>query len=282
VDADRVECMTAGWSIAEPSAVFFAAPPGGAMGEPISAAGRQLSVRISPVSRDLLQGRFEVLLEELCPDLEVSVAGGSDRGAVDEVVEGLADLAVVVGELTAAHEARGATSRVLGYHIAVLATQQENEVRSLTQDHVRGVLNGRVREWQQIVYQRGAAEVVLGPEGLRSERSERLLMPGERYRPDVVRANSEPAAIARVGSNPAEVVVASLAALAQQDRARAVAVDGVRPSVASYESGRYPYGCSVYLVYSRRRSAAVNEVLAAVQSSAGRRCLRPAVCPPKR
>lgn len=281
-EADHVEYLTAHALIPEWRHELFAAPPGGAMkrrGPPVL---RALSIRVSPAARELVGSQFEALLETECPDLMPELLGGSDRGAVDMVIAGLADAAVVVGEISAEQRDRGACSVVLGHHVVVLATQQGSPVRSLTNAQVRGLLNGSVRSWQKIAYQRGAIEVLLGPEGQRSSRSRRLLIAGDPYAPGAVRTGSEQEVLDRVSVDPLSVGVVSLASLDQQSGARAIAVNGVRPDAPGFEAGWYPHGFSVRLVYSCNASPKVREVLEVVGGPACRRHLGFALSTPRR
>ncbi|MEM7202985.1 MAG: substrate-binding domain-containing protein [Planctomycetota bacterium] len=232
------------------------AAPGGA-GAPAPAGRRVFSVRVSRLVGALGGAALEDAFERANPDWDLVILPCSDRGGIEEVSLGRVEAALVAVPPSAKDLDQGVRSRLLGYHAAAPVVAPSSTVRNISAAQLRGILTGTVQKWQEVAYYRGSIRVAVGPDCLETQRLLGLLIPGEKLTASARRADSPDALVSEVGPDPASLGIVSLAALDRLGGARPVAVDGVTPSAAHIQQGRYPFAAEVHVVFADTPSPAV-------------------------
>ncbi|MGC8838849.1 MAG: substrate-binding domain-containing protein, partial [Anaerolineae bacterium] len=135
----------------------------------------------------------------------------------------------------------------IAYDAIVLVVHPENPLDGLSLAQVRELFAGRVARWSDLG---GSPEEVLPVS--REEGSgtrwdfETLVMQGKRVTPAAVVMPSGRAVVEFVGEHPGAVGYVGLARA--REKVKVLALDGVRPSVATVREGTYPLPRLCYLV----------------------------------
>ena len=224
-----------------------AAPPGAAVVPEDEIV--ELAVRTSKLAKQLVTDRLEAPFERAEPLVDLVRLDSSDRGAIEELLLGRADAAVVATTLSEKDRAQGLCSRTLGYHVVVMIVHTANPVRSLTSAQVRRVLRGELASWNKVAYMRGDIQLALGPKDELQQRAQTLLIPGDHFDKKAKRLASTSAVIERVATDKFAIGVCSLAEVEGRKDVRVVAIDGVAPSVANLKGSRYRAGVPIELAY---------------------------------
>lgn len=98
-----------------------------------------------------------------------------------------------------------------------------------------------------------------------------------RERPDLSVAATDQDNAQMAEKTPGSLVAATFTQIIMEKRRLSfVAIDGVAPSLESYEKGTYPYGKILYIVFSAKKSPAGERFLALLGSPKGAAALREA------
>jgi phosphate transport system substrate-binding protein len=221
--------------------------------------------------------RLALAYQQLEPGFQLELVPNlGSSGGIKAVATGAVQLAAASRPLKAEEAAGGLRSVEYGRTAFVLATTKDG-LQGLSRKEVADLYAGRQPRWPD----GQPVRLVLRPT---SDADAALLAS---FSPDI-KASVE-AAQARegmvVGMTDQETVdaierlpgglgTASMALLlSEQRRARALAIDGVAPTLANVESGRYPYNKTMLLVLRADAPAALGRFVAFVASPAGRRVL---------
>lgn len=140
------------------------------------------------------------------------------------------------------------------YDAVVIVVHAENPLEGLTLAQVREVFAGRVARWLELG---GGPEKVLPvsrEEGAGTRWDfETLVMQGKRVTPAAVVMPSGQAVVAYVAEHPGAVGYVGLAQ-ASSEGVKALALEGIAPSVAAVRAGAYPLPRLCYLVLPKAPS----------------------------
>lgn len=206
---------------------------------------------------------------ELVPNLGSS-------GGLKALGSGAIQLAAVSRPLRPEESAAGLRSLEYGRTAFVLATRKEG-VTGLTRQQVADLYAGRQARWPD----GQAVRLVLRPA---SDADAVLLasfspeikagVEAAQAREGMVLGMTDQETVDAIERLPGGLGTASVALLlSEQRQARALAIDGVAPTLAHVESGRYPYIKTMHLVMRADAPAALTRFVAFVGSAAGRRVL---------
>lgn len=139
----------------------------------------------------------------------------------------------------------------LGYTGQVLIVHPANPVTGLSQDQLRGIFGGTIRDWREVGGTPGAILVLLrqGSSPTRVALDPLLRAPGAAYRSDAVSTPDAQAMLNAVASSPRAIgMVSALHLAGAPDAPRALAVGGVAPTKANVANGTYPYRRPISLI----------------------------------
>jgi len=145
----------------------------------------------------------------------------------------------------------------LGYSAQVIIVHQANPVTDLSQQQLRGIFSGTVKDWSEVGGTPGAILVILRPDSspTRAALDPLLRAPGGAYRQDAVPAPDAETMVNIVATSSRAIGMVSAPHLtAAAGAPRAIAVDGVAPTRANVSSGTYPYRRAVTLIFRANSS----------------------------
>lgn len=159
------------------------------------------------------------------------------------------------------------------YDAVVIVVHAENPLQGLTLAQVREVFAGRVARWLELG---GGPEEVLPvsrEEGASTRWDfETLVMQGKRVTPAAVVMPSGQAVVEYVAENPGAVGYVGLAQ-ASSEGVKALALEGIAPSVATVREGTYPLPRLCYLVLPRSPSSLAEAFVRFATSEPGQAAL---------
>lgn len=145
----------------------------------------------------------------------------------------------------------------LGYSAQVIIVNPANPITGLSQQQLRGIFGGSIRDWSEVGGTPGAILVILRPDSspTRAALDPLLRVPGGAYRQDAVAAPDAVTMVNAVAASPRAIGMVSAPHLtATAGAPRAIAVDGVAPTRANVSSGTYQYRRAVSLIFRANSS----------------------------
>jgi phosphate transport system substrate-binding protein len=207
---------------------------------------------------------------------EIELNVGS-RGGIRAVLDGALDLAVSGRQLNAEEVQSGleAIPVALTPYVLVTSTPNPNGLRSAD---IPSIFAGEKTFWgngEQI-------RIILRPRNQSSVALLRTMFPTietafakARGHTDVPVAATDDDNMLRARQIPGSLTWMSLARFDEVESGlKLVDIDGVKPSLQSFESGSYPYGRPFYFVTRTQKTAALSWFIAFVQSPDGAKVLR--------
>lgn len=208
------------------------------------------SSTVAPLVNEIAR-RFE----SMHPGVRVDVqTGGSSRGLAD-ARKGLADLGMVSRALFA--DERDVTAHVIALDGLCMVVNAQNRVRRLSDEQVREVYVGRIRNWRDLGGDDAPIVVVNKAEGRAT--LELFLahfgLKNSEIRADVVVGDNEQG-VKTLSGNPHAIGYVSIGAAEYQERVgtpirRLPSGDGVEATLANVANGTYPILRPLNLVSSR-------------------------------
>lgn len=193
----------------------------------------------------------------------------SDREAVEHVVVGRADAALVQGRLCSRDLQAGLRESPLGVELFALFVSPSSDVDSLGPEQIRRVFTGQVTDWRELGFAAGAITPIVPADRGARERGARVLIPGDRFAARCVTVNDHRALVQRIQEQPGAVALVRVPGQGPSQRLRTLSIDGVAPSVAAFDDGRYPYGAPLQLVTLGAPSGVAADLLAFARSPRG-------------
>jgi hypothetical protein len=252
-------------------------PPAAPLVEPAPRAGRALqeepprpSLAIGRCANGALDAEARAALAAVARGAPEPPARGNDRDAVERLLQGQAQLALVTGKLSERDQRAGLQQTRLGVELFALAVAADVPVRSLTAAQVRKVLTGEVRSWRELGQPGGALAVLVPADAARAERAAKVLIPGDPFAASCVAvADAEVAARLR---DPGALAVVRVAD-APREHVRLLAIDWSAPGGDTFAYGTYPFGLAVSLVTAGEPAGDALALLQLARSPHGRALL---------
>lgn len=205
------------------------------------------------------------------------VSGLGSRGAVRAVADGKLDLAVSARPLDPEEAARGLTAIAFARTALVFITSHPKP-NSLNSGDLTGIFRSTNSKWADgspihlILRTRFDGDSLILQETF-AGMTEALETARQRKELPIAATDQDNAEMAE--RLPGSFVQAGLSQIKTEKRnLRFVPIDGVEPTLANLESGKYPYVKKFYLVFTASKKAAANSVLDFVRSDKGRAVLR--------
>lgn len=226
---------------------------------------RRLTIIGEPSLLPLVQ-QLNELYHRQRPYVTLDMQEGNSTLALQEFVASRADFALLVrepqpDELTRAN----AQMLELGRDGIAIIVNPENSLQGLTRAQVTQVFSGEISEWPALNARlpQGASPIiaVVSRESGSGTRQvfETLAIGTRRVTLTALMQPSERHVLEYVAAQPDAIGYISIHSLGS--RVRALAIDGVAPSLASLASGKYPYPRKNYLVAAAHPQAEVAALL---------------------
>jgi phosphate transport system substrate-binding protein len=145
----------------------------------------------------------------------------------------------------------------LGYTAQVIIVHPANPVTGLSQEQLRGIFSGTVKDWREVGGTPGPILVVIRADSspTRTALDPLLRAPGGAYRQDAISAPDADSMVNTVTAAPRAIGMVSAPHLGVAAGApRPIAVDGIAPTRANVASGTYAYRRAVSLVFRANAS----------------------------
>lgn len=200
-----------------------------------------------------------------------------DRDAIEQMMQGRADFAVIGGNLSVRDQQAGLRQTRLGVELFALAVAAPSPVRSLTSSQVRKVLTGEVRSWNELGYAGGAVVVYVPADGGRRERAAKVLIPGDALATSCIATDDDQ--LPQVLGNPGALGVVRVGAEPPGDGVRLLQIDWSAPTLDAFVFGAYPFAMPVTLVTAGQPAGVAGDFLAFARSPQGSTLLRRSLLP---
>jgi phosphate transport system substrate-binding protein len=196
------------------------------------------SVRI--LGSTSIQPFAEMLAERYAKDHPgefVEVQGGGSTAGLQAAANGLANIGMCSRSLTA-KESLVFTSILIARDGLALVVNRDNPVVNLSREQARALFAGRVTHWSEVGGKDGPIRPITREEGSGTRESfVRLVMGNERISGRALTQESNGAVKELVKGDPAAIGYMSLGLVDKE--LKAVAVDGIQPTVENVLAGRY-------------------------------------------
>ena len=201
----------------------------------------------------------------------VEVQGGGSTAGLQAAESGLVNIGMCSRSLTA-KEALIFTSILIARDGLALVGNRENPVVKLSVEQVRALFSGRVTNWNEVGGQKGPIRPITREEGSGTRESfVRLVMGNERIAGRALTQESNGAVKELVKGDPAAIGYMSLGLVGKD--LKAVAMDGIQPTVENVLAGRYSLVRPLLFVTKGTANAAAQKFIDYVLSSQGQSLL---------
>jgi hypothetical protein len=202
----------------------------------------------------------------------------SDRDAVEWMMLGRAELAVISGQLSRSDARSGLRETRLGVELFGLVVPAESPVRSLTHRQVRQLLTGEVTSWRQLGVAGGDLLAVVPSDPALAARAAKALIPGDPFAKCCLPVASDQHVVDQLLRNPGAVGVVRVTAAPRDAGTRWLQIDWTTPSADAFSYGTYPFGLPLTMVTAGAPGATAAALAAFVRTPAGRELLAGDLC----
>jgi hypothetical protein len=182
------------------------------------------------------------------PDLDYVSRQVPDRDAVELMLVGRVDAALVACTVTQRDIRAGLRPTRIGAEIFVLAVPAGFAVPSLTRAQVCQLLTGQAGDWRAFGGPALPVSIVTVDGRGFAERASRAMAPGDRLVQACLRLRTDAEVLAHVRDRVGTVGLVRLAATEGVPGVRLIPVDTVEPSAEAYAREFYPFGDTLSLV----------------------------------
>lgn len=190
-----------------------------------------------------LVAELATLYERRHPQVRIDVqTGGSSRG-IQDARAGLADIGMASRALTA--KETDLQAHTLAWDGITVIVHRDNPITHLSKDQLQAIYGGRIRNWAEVGGRKAPISVINKAEGRST--LERFLsylqMANREIRADVVIGDNQQGIKSVIGL-PTAIGYVSIGAAAYESEQgaplRLLPIDGVEPTLANVENGRFP------------------------------------------
>jgi phosphate transport system substrate-binding protein len=244
--------------------VSFAPPTSIPSGTTIRLNGSTSMVQINQALKTSLESKFSGVKV-------LTNAQGSDRG-LEEVAQGVIDIAAVSRPLTEAERSQGlASSPIVRDAVAIVVGGQNPFTGSLTATQVKDIFTGKITSWSQVGGSLATIQVINRPaiSGTHQSFQQEVLQgvafgTGNNFK--MMDRDATTPILQALGLNG--ISYATYTQIAKQKTVRAIAIDGVLPS-----DPNYPFQRTLYYVYKEPASEAVKAFMGFAASGEGQEAI---------
>jgi hypothetical protein len=194
----------------------------------------------------------------------------SDRDAVELMLVGRADFAVIGGQLTQRDVQAGLRQVQLGVELFALAVPVSSPLRSLSHQQVRQIFTGAVTHWQQLGVHGGAIVAVVPSDHALADRAARALIPGDQFGSTCLGVASDRHVRDQLLREPGAIGIVRVHDAPVDGEQKLLQIDWSPPTLAAFGYGTYPFGVPCHLVTSGQPTGIARRFQEFVGSDAGR------------
>lgn len=200
------------------------------------------------------------------PGTKVLVSGVGSSAGIESVSSGSSDIGTSSRDLKPEEKSLHLIDTPIAYDAIVVIVNPRNPVRSLTHQQVKDIFMGKVKNWREV----GGPDMAIGlvnrdeASGTR-EAFSKVVLGGEDFDPTAVILPGTGQVRSVVGSAPGAVGYISLGFV--DSGVRAVAIDGVRPTVSAVTAGTYPITRVLHFFTAKEPTGLVRRYIDYVLSS---------------
>jgi phosphate transport system substrate-binding protein len=211
---------------------------------------------------------------QVTPHATVTVQAANSRAGLAELAAGRADIALVSRPLRATETQNARVYEIARDGIALVINPQ-NSLTNISREETARAFSGEILEWSALKAQlpQGASQViaVVSREAGSGTRDvfEQTVLPGRRVTLTAIVMPGEGAVVDYVAAQPDALGYVSYAAVADSNRVKILAIDGIPLTRATLDTGQYPLIRSLYFVTRDEPNAGLDAFLSFVQSDEG-------------
>ncbi|MBL8729573.1 MAG: substrate-binding domain-containing protein [Planctomycetes bacterium] len=206
-----------------------------------------IAVAMGLNARQVIDGALERTFAAGQPNCSHTFTPCTDRDAVELVLMGRADFAVIGEQLSGRELQAGLQQTRFGLELFAVAVAADSPVRSLTRSQVRQIFTGQVTSWQQLGFTGGTITAVVPSEPRLAERAARALIPGDAFLAGAARVASDRHVADQILQHSDAIGVVHVT-----DRPptgmRLLAIDWCPPTAEAFGYGTYPFGVPLQVV----------------------------------
>lgn len=237
-----------------------------------AAASAPVTVAVGNNARQVLDGELERAFTEQGEGRAHSFTTCSDRDAVELLMTGSAEFAVIGDQLSTRELQAGLQQTRIGLELFALAVAPESTVRSLTRAQVRQILTGQVSDWTQLGMQGGEIVPVVPADPKLGERAARALIPGDAFAAEAIRVASDRHVADQLMHHKGGVGIVRVTGQPLSGM-KLVPIDWCPPTPEAFGYGTYPFGVPMHLVTSGAPTGEALRFLEFTRSDAARELL---------
>jgi len=198
--------------------------------EKISIAG---STSVQPVAEKLAQKYMETH-----PDVKINVQGGGSSVGIKSAQDGTADIGTSSKELNA-DEKKGLNEYLIGKDGIVIAVNTKNSVSDLTEDQVKDIFSGKIKNWKEVGGVNAPINVLTREDGSGTRKAFEEIVMGKdtKIKSDAIVQSSTEAVKQAVAQDPNAIGYISLAHMSSD--VKALKIGGITPSEQTVSDGSY-------------------------------------------
>ena len=212
------------------------------------------------------------------PDAQLIVTPSlGSTGAIRAVLSGAVDIGISARPVTAEEEHQGASARAYARTPFVIATGTKNDGADLTLQGLVQIYSGKVTHWPdgspiRLVVRPDSDADIIEMRAFSSEMNTAIT--AALARKGLRMADTDQDNADALEELPGSLGTTTLTQIVTEKRAiRALALDGVTPTLQSLAAGRYRYFKTLHLVTGRNPSPLAKDFVAFVRSPAGQAVL---------
>jgi phosphate transport system substrate-binding protein len=242
------------------------------------ATGQELAYQGTHILTYSTMGRLAAAYKERS-GVTVSVMGGGCSDGVVAITKGRATMGGLCCPLKPEEKKQGLVPHAVARDIKVAIVNFINPLSNLTSSQLREIHQGKITNWKELGWIDRPIAVVLRkhcPDRHEPVRNFLGLDAGlKKLASKAITVDTDMQVLDYVKRFPAAIGITSDVFVKNREQeVRRLAVDGITPSVAAVESGRYPFAELMYIVTKGKPDQDTGKFLDFVRSQAGRKIVR--------
>lgn len=200
-------------------------------------------------------------------------AASTDRDAIELVMVGRANFAVIGGQLSDRDLRAGLRETRVGVELYGLAVPVDSPVRSMSRSQLREVLTGQVTSWQQLGFDGGAIVCVVPADRNLAERAAKALIPGDAFASTSVRVADDLHVADQLLQQPNAIAVVRVTKGPREPGQKLLQIDWCPPTLEAFGYGTYPFGLPMTVVCAGPLNPAASDFVRFARSESGQELL---------
>ncbi|TYB32191.1 MAG: PstS family phosphate ABC transporter substrate-binding protein [Candidatus Mcinerneyibacterium aminivorans] len=212
-------------------------------------------------------------------DITVSVRGGGSGTGISALIDGRADIADASRPMKkkeleiAKNKGVNPKEHIIARDGIAVVINNNNPVDELTLDEVKKIFSGTIKNWKQVGGpDKGIVVVSRDSSSGTFEAFKEIALDGNKYSKDALRLGSNKAVSSTVARSPYAIGYIGMAYLST--RVKALAVDGVKPTMKAAGSGEYKIARPLFMYTDGEPTGNIKKFIDFVYSEEGQKIAR--------